>query len=499
MALVLQTLLNIAEPLNLLALMIGVIGGMIVGAIPGMTVTMAVALSVPFTISMGPTPSLLLLLGIYCAGTYGGSISAILLNAPGTPANAATVFDGYELAKQGKAYKALLMAIIASVYGGLFSALVLIVVASGLAEVALRFGPAEIAMLVVFSLTVVGVLSGESMAKGLLAAAIGMGMATVGTDPMVGTPRFTFGIFDLYDGFAYIPLLIGLFALNEMFVQAEGAFRTGGAILPLKGADPEGNRVTGEDLRRSLVPMIRSGFLGVFIGILPGLGSAIATFLGYAETKRASKEPERFGKGAIEGVAASEAANNAVTGGALVPLLALSIPGDGVTAIMLGAFLIQGVTPGPLIFIRNPEIVDTVYLGVIAANVMMGVVALFALKPMTAVLKVPKVVLYPVVLMICVAGSYAIRNNLFDVFVMLGAGVLGYGLRLFSVPVPPLLIAFILTRPLEESMRQALVSSEGDPLVFLSSPISTAFALLAVAAVLYTGWRARRGRPLPTE
>ncbi|MEX2643586.1 MAG: tripartite tricarboxylate transporter permease [Acetobacterales bacterium] len=498
MDLVLTVAQDILSPLNLLVLFAGVVGGMVVGAIPGLTVTMAIALSIPFTLSMGPTPSLLMLLGIYCAGTYGGSISAILLNAPGTPACAATAADGYELAKQGKAYKALRMAIIASIYGGLFSTAVLIVLAPQIAEFALRFGPPELAMLLVFSLTVVGSLSGDSIPKGLFAAALGMALATVGSDPMLAVPRFTFGQFELFDGFAYIPLLIGLFALAEMFGQAESGFRTGGALMPLKGADPEGSRVTRDDLRRCAIPIFRSGFLGVFVGILPGLGSSIATFLGYAETKRVAKDPSRFGKGAIEGVAASESANNAVTGATLIPLLALSIPGDGVTAIILGAFLIQGVTPGPLIFLQNPDIVYTVYLGLIAANILMGIVAVVAMRPMVTVLKVPKRVLYPIILMVCVAGSYAIRNNVFDVYVMLGAGLLGYVLRLFNIPVAPLLVAFILTRPFEEALRQALVSSEGDLTVFVTRPIAAFFVVLTVLAILFTARRNLRGGGLRT-
>ncbi len=494
----LTTLVEALQPLNLLVLLIGVIVGMVVGAIPGLTVTMAVALAVPFTLAMGLTPSLFLLLGLYGAGIYGGSISAVLINAPGTPASAATSADGYELAKQGKAGKALKMAIYASIYGGLFSTLVLILLAPQIAGIALRFGPAELAALLLFSLTVVGVLSGQSMVKGLFAGALGLGLATIGSDPMVAVPRFTFGNLDLYDGLAYIPLLIGLFALTEMFVQAERAFRGGGAIMALEGGDPDGNRVTRAEWKASWVSIVRSGFLGVFIGVLPGLGATIATFLGYAEAKRASRHPEKFGTGAIEGVAAAEAANNAVTGAAMVPLLSLSIPGDAVTAILLGAFLIQGVTPGPMIFQTNPEVPYTVYIGLVLSNLAIAATAWFAIRPMMMVLRVPKAVLYPVILMICVAGSYAIRNSVFDVFVMVGAGIAGYGLRLFGVPVAPLLIAFILGPPFEESLRQALVGSEGSLDIFFTRPIALFFLVLTALAILVTARRARRGG-MPVE
>ncbi|MET4698289.1 putative tricarboxylic transport membrane protein [Constrictibacter sp. MBR-5] len=492
MDLFLATLTGALEPLNILVLAAGVMLGIVIGAIPGLTVNMAVALAVPFTLTMGLTQSLFLLLGIYGAGIYGGSVSAILINAPGTPASAATSADGYALAKQGMAGKALKMAIYASVYGGLFSTLVLVVLAPQIAAFALRFGPPEMAALLLFSLTVVGVLSGGSMAKGLFSAALGLGLATIGADPMVGVPRFTFGSFELYDGLAYIPLLIGLFAVAEMFTQAERSF-TGTATALMLGGDVDRNRVTRADWKASWFAIVRSGFLGVFIGVLPGLGATIATFLGYAEAKRASKRPERFGKGAIEGVAAAESANNAVTGAAMVPLLALSIPGDSVTAILLGAFLIQGVTPGPLIFQTNPEVPYTVYIGLILSNLMIAAVAWFAIRPMMLVLRIPKTVLYPIILMICVAGSFAIRNSVFDVYVMIGAGIVGYVLQIFAVPVAPLLIAFILGPPFEEALRQALVGSEGSVAVFFTEPIALFFMVLTAIAVWVTARRARRG------
>jgi putative tricarboxylic transport membrane protein len=489
---VLQTaLLEVIQPASLVVLVASVIAGIVIGAIPGLTVTLAVALAVPLTITMSPTASILMLISLYGAGIYGGSISAILLNAPGTPASAATSLDGYELGRQGKAGKALKMALYASVYGGLFSTAVLILLAPQLAAVALRFGPIEVACLLLFSLTVVSSLSGDSMIKGLLAAALGMGLATIGADPMTAVPRFTFGSYDLFDGLAYIPLLIGLFALAEMLVQAQSGFANRGEIVSI-GHDRAANRIDADDARRCAVPLLRSGFLGVFVGMLPGLGASIATFLGYAETRRASREPERFGRGAIEGVAASEAANNAVTGSALIPLLALSIPGDVVTAILLGALLIQGVTPGPLIFTSRPDIVYTIYLALLASNLVILLVGAIAIRPLTRVLAIPKVFLYPVILVMCVAGSYAIRYSLFDVWVMFGAGILGWLLRLFGLPVAPLLIAFILTGPFEESLRQALIKTEGNLLLFLESPIAVVILALTLAALVFTIRRQRR-------
>ena len=298
----------------------------------------------------------------------------------------------------------------------------------------------------------------------------------------------TFGWAEHQDGCAYVPMQIGLFAVAEMFVQAERRFTLGAKIIDLRGADREANRITREDLRRCAMPLFRSSLVGCVIGALPGLGSAIATFMGYAEAKRISKRPELFGKGAIEGVAGSEAANNAVTGSALIPLLALSIPGDSVTAILLGALLMQGVAPGPLIFTQRPDMVYIIYCALILSNLAFAAIGYLSLRPMTTVLKVPKVWLYPVILVMCVAGSFAIRSSIFDVCVMLGAGVLGYVLRLFGVPVPPLLIAFILTQPFEESFRQALVKSEGSSLIFVTHPIALFFLILACVAILFT-WR----------
>lgn len=482
----LTALQTAVEPVNIAILFASTIVGIVIGAIPGLTVTMAVALAVPLTIFMETTPAMMMLLGLYGSGIYGGSISACLLNAPGTPASAATSIDGYALAKQGMAMKALKMALWASVYGGIFSVVLLVLIAPQLAAFALKFGPAEITTLLIFALTVIAVLSGGSMLKGLFAAALGMVIATVGADPMLSIPRFTFGYYELFDGFAYIPLLIGLFAIAEMIAQSEQKFRFGAKIIDIRDADREANRITREEWRLSIVPIVRSGCLGAFIGMLPGLGAAVATFMGYAETKRVSKSPERFGKGAIEGVAASEAANNAVTGSAMIPMLALAIPGDPPTAILLGALMIQGVTTGPLIFVNNPDVVYTIYIVLFMAVVFTAIIGGLALRPISQVLRVPKVFLYPVILTMCVAGSYAIRNQVFDVFVMLGAGLLGYVMRLFGVPVAPLLIAFILTRPLEESMRQALIKSEGSVMIFLTQPIAAFFLLLAVGAIVLT-------------
>lgn len=500
MELFLTEVAEVLAPGNLLLMVISAIIGVIIGAIPGLTVNMAVALAVPFTIYMPRAPSLILLLALYTSGVYGGSISAILINTPGTPAAAATTLDGYVLAKQGKAGKALKMALYSSFYGGMFSTFVLILVASQLAAFALKFGPAERTTLLFFALTLVGLLAGESMLRGLLAGSLGLMLATVGSDPMLALPRFTFGILDLEDGFSYIPLLIGLFAISEMLVQAEDRMRGVMRAEYRKSARREDSRVTREDIRESWKSIIRSGFLGTFIGIMPGIGAAVACFFGYGEAKRASKNPEKFGRGTVEGVAAAESANNAVTGATLIPLLALSIPGDTVTAILYGAFLIQGVTVGPLIFQQHLDVVYIVYFTLIVANLVMLGLGLAFLPMFVRVTEIPRSILYPIVLVLCVVGSYAIRNNMFDVGVMLGFGVLGYVLRRLRIPVAPLLIAFILTGPFEEALRQSLVRSEGSLAVFFTRPIALAFIVLTALSLFVTIRRSVRAKEaLPQE
>ncbi|GAF85406.1 unnamed protein product, partial [marine sediment metagenome] len=325
------------------------------GAIPGLTGTMAIVLMIPFTFGMDPVNSITTLLAIYCGGIYGGSISAILIRAPGSPASAATVFDGYELAKQGKALKALKMAVNASVVGNFWSVLLLIFIAPQVAHLALKLGPIEIASLIVFSLTIIAYVSGKSLLKGLISAGIGLFACTIGIDPITATPRLAFDIPELERGIALIPMSIGLFAVAEVFNQAEKAYkeRSGKvqmtAVLP-KPKSPEDSKLTLKEMLGSLRTIFQSACIGSFLGAIPGVGSPIASFMGYGLGKRFSKHPEKYGTGFIEGVAASEAANNGVVGASMIPLLTLGIPGDLPTAILLGAFLLHGLIPGPMLF-----------------------------------------------------------------------------------------------------------------------------------------------------
>ncbi|MPY90027.1 MAG: hypothetical protein GEU99_19150 [Luteitalea sp.] len=465
---------------------------LIIGATPGLTVNMAVALAVPLTMHMPLEPSLVLLLALYCSGIFGGSVSAILINAPGTPASAATVLDGYPLAQQGKAGKALKMALAASLAGGLFSVLVLVLISRTVADFALLFGPAERAALLLFALTLVGLLSGHSILKGLIAGSLGLLLSTVGLDPMLAVPRFTFGLLELEDGLSLIPVLVGLFAISEVLLQAETRMR--GAIgLDLRQThDKMLNRLSWGEISASARTIVRSSLIGTFIGILPGIGATVASFVGYGEAKRSSRQPQLFGKGSLEGVAASEAANNAVTGATLIPLLALSIPGDSVTAILYGALLIQGVTPGPLLFQTGLGLVYEIYVALIAANLFMAGVGLAFLPLFRHVTRAPARVLFPIVFVLSVVGAWSVRNNAFDLYVMMGFGALGYVLRRVEVPLAPLLIAFILGVPFEQALRQALVSSDGSPAVFLSRPLSAALIVVTVASLAWMAWRNRK-------
>jgi len=495
-----QALFAFGEPAVFITLICATGIGLIIGAIPGLSVNIAVALAVPLTIFMPTDQSLVLLIGLYGSGIFGGSVSAILLNAPGTPASAATIFDGYPMAQQGLATKALRVSLIASLYGAVFSVILLVLVAPELANFALRFGPVEIASLLLFTFFVIGILSGASLAKGLLSAAVGMVLATIGSDPMLGTPRFTFGQTSLMDGLSYVPLLVGLFALAEILDESTRGFSQSIQKFSLDSEDRERNRISFRDLKFISLPVIRASAIGSAIGILPGIGATIASFLAYGDAKRASGDGSSFGKGDVRGVAASESANNAVVGATFIPTLALGIPGDAVTAILLGALVLQGVTPGPLIFISNPQVVYTIYLSLLFATLLMAVIGYFAIRPLAMTLRIPKIYLMPSVALICIAGAYVARNNMIDVWIMLGAGVLGFVFNRTNVPVAPLLITFIITKPFEEALRQALTRSEGSFMPFLTNPVSlTLTALVAVAFALTLRRDLKRRHAVPNQ
>jgi len=487
---VLAGLVSASLPASLVATALGALLGLIVGMIPGMTISTGIIVVLPLTFVLDPTLSIALLLGIYVGGMTGGSFSATLLNIPGTPSASATALDGYPMAQRGEAGRALSVAIVASFLGGFFSFLCLYFIAPLLADVALRFRAPDLFAVVFFGLTVICTFAARSPVKGLLSAVIGLAIVTIGQDPVMGTARFTFGNADMLAGIHFLTALIGLFAIpqlvDNMLATARG--------LP----DPSGARVGSvlprlADLKAMRLPAAIGAATGAFLGILPGAGGPIAAFISYDYTKRFSRGKDRFGKGCVEGIAAPESANNAVTGGALIPMMTLGIPGDPVTAILIGALLVHGLAPGPLLFMERGDFAYTVIFSFMWANLFNLVIALAGVRLLVKLLAAPKALLMPTIALLCVIGSYALRNSFFDVWVMLGFGLLGIAMRHLDMPVVPLLLALVLGRQLEEHLRVALTGSSGDPLVFVQSPFSILFLSLSIVSIVWSFVSERRG------
>ena len=476
---------------HLMAIALGVFGGIAIGALPGLTATMSVAILTPITFAMNPMTGISMLLGVFCGGIYGGSITAILIRTPGTPAAIATVFDGYPMAQKGMAGQALAMALFASFCGGIISALILIFTAPTLAKIALEFGPPEYFGITVFGISIIASVSGERLIKGLIAGIFGLLLSTVGMDPVTGVPRFTYGATTMLSGFSLIPVLIGIFATAEVF------YRVAIVESPKEKITFQENNIKGLFIPLSLIGknalnIIRSALIGTFIGIVPGTGGGIAAFIAYAESKRASKHPEKFGTGIVEGVAAPEAANNATTGGALIPMLTLGIPGDPVTAILIGAFMIQGFMPGPLLFQQHGRIVFALFAGLLIANIMMLGMGILGIRLFSKVIKVPMSILSPTILCLCFVGSYAVGNSMLDVAAMLALGMVGFFMRRHDFPGAPIVIAFILGPLVEKSLRQSLAISQGSWNIFVTSPICISFLILTVLSMAFSINRSRK-------
>jgi putative tricarboxylic transport membrane protein len=471
------SILEIITISNVLFSAIGVIVGIIFGSLPGLTATMGVALFLPFTFKLSIAPSMSLLLGIFCGGIYGGSISAVLIKTPGTPAAAATVLDGYPLNEQGKAYDALSLATIASFTAGIISSILLILISPQLAKIALQFGPPEYFAVALFGLSMVASLSADNFLKGVLAALVGIAVSSIGIDAITGTMRFTFGNVNMAGGIDLISSLIGLFAISQVLEKLEGLTKER-ALGKIKKVT--GNFVSFAILKENLLNIIRSSIIGTFVGIVPATGSSIGSWLSYNEAKRASKHPEKFGKGSFEGIAASEAGNNGVTGGALVPLLTLGVPGDVVTAVMLGALMIQGLTPGPLLFKNNPDVVTSIYVMLIISNVFLLIFGLIGIRFYIKVLKIPSNILMPLVLMLCLVGSFAISNNMFDLKVALIMGIIGYLFNKVDISTAPMLLGIILGPIVEFNFRRAMTMSQNSFSIFINSPISLIFIIISI-------------------
>lgn len=469
-----------------LATFFGVALGIVLGSIPGLTATMAIALIVPMTFSLSPIVAIGMLIGAYKGGCFGGSIPAILLNTPGTPAAAATSLDGHQLAKKGKGFKALRVALFSSVLADSFSDIVLILVAPPLALIALKMGPPEMTGLVVFSLLIITAVAGKSLTKGLIAGVIGLLVGIIGLDPIMATRRFGFGFTQLDEGISLMPMLIGLFALSEFFINIEKIQKRKSVHLFEITTDVEKSKLTGEERRACGKIICLASCIGTILGAIPGIGPSIAAFASYAQAKKISKKPEEFGHGSIEGVAAAEAGNNAVAGANLIPLLTLGIPGDVGAALLLGAFMIQGLHPGPLLFQNNLDIIYAIFMSLLLANLFNFLIGRQYIKFASKVANVPTHYIFPAVLAFCLVGSYGFSQSLFDVWMALAFGIFGYILRKNGFPVAPLLIAFILEPILETSFRQSLLMSQGSPLIFFTHPISCTFLVLSIMGILIT-------------
>ena len=474
---------------SLLSIIVGSALGICIGGLPGLNASMGIALLLPLTYSLTALPAIAMLLAIYCGAIYGGSITAILLSTPGTTAAACTVFDGNALAKKGEPGKALSMAATASFVGGIFSVIVLIFLSPPLANVALMFSPADYFALIFFGLSIVSSLSEGQMVKGLISAVLGLLISTVGIDIISGTDRFTFGIPELLNGVSFIPALIGLFAVSQLFITVEKKVLEGGEAAKYVSTAI----INFKELMGVKWTLARSSVLGTLVGILPGAGATMAAFISYNEGKRWSKHPEEFGKGSLEGIAAPESANNAATGGAMVPLLTLGIPGSETTAVLVGAFMIQGIRPGPLLFRDNPDLVYGLFAALILANIAFYVMGMFGARLFAQVSKIPEKVLIPLILSLATIGSYAEHNSLVDVAFMFGFATLGYFMRKFKFPVAPMVLALVLGPMAESNLGRAMVISGGDWSVFYTRPISLTFMILGLLSLFWPMIRGFRG------
>ncbi len=469
---------GVFDPVNLLLCVGGLFAGVIFGALPGFSATMGVAVFVPFSYALEPQGALLLLSGVYCGGVYGGSIPAILIGIPGTPASVPTSFEGRAMTARGDAGRALALCTFASSVGGFASALALLFIAPLLAIVALKVGPPEQVMIAIFGLSVVCMLSFGNMAKGLLVGFISLVLATIGQDPQVGFPRFTFGSINLIGGVSLVPILIGLFSLPEVIKMLE----TSGEAF-VESAHPGKIALNFADIKGSVVNFIRSTLIGIGIGIIPAAGPDIASFLSYNEARKASKHKELFGKGATDGIIASEAANNGVTGGSLIPLLTLGIPGSAPAAIFLGAMYIHGLRPGSSLFKNNPEIVYTLLVGFAVINILMYFVGIFFCRISSAVLRIPKSVLSTTVVVLATVGSFAINKNMFDVFQMYIAGMAGYIMLRNDYPLSPVALALLLGGILESTISQTAAMYPDNIFLMFTRPLTVVFAVIVVVSL----------------
>ncbi|MCC3355471.1 tripartite tricarboxylate transporter permease [Bacillus sp. REN16] len=466
---------------------LGAVIGTLIGMIPGLGPITAIAVMIPITYGMDPAMALLLMAGVYYGAAYGGAASSILLNAPGESMSVPTTFDGYPLAKQGKAGKALAIAAIASFVGGTISVVLLTLFAPLLANVAISFGPAEYFALMLMGLMTVSSFADGSTVKALISATIGFIVATIGIDGQTGTTRFTFGNVNLLEGIDFLVIALGLFALAEVSSLIFERKESGNYSSKLGSL-----RLSKQEYKELAAPMGRQSVMGFLIGVLPGAGGTIASFLGYISEKKLSKKPHEFGKGSIVGLAAPEAANNGASSGAFVPLLSLGIPGSGTTAVMLGALIVLGVQPGPLLMNDHPDVFWGVIASMYIGNVILLILNLPLIPYISKILKIPRPMLISLVVIFCIIGVYGISFRTFDLFLLVIFGILGYFMAYFKFPAAPMLLAFILGGMMEQSLRQALTISDGSLLIFIEKPISCALLLIAALSFIVPFFRSRK-------
>ena len=465
---------------NILWINIGVFIGSVFAAIPGLSVILCVILFLPVTYTMSAIPGMMFLLGIYCAGGYGGSVSAILINTPGTPHAAATMLDGHPLSKQGRTKAALKIALYASTFGGVFSALMLLFLGPQVARMAAKLGTPEYFMVCVFGLTIIAGVSGKSIIRGLISACLGLFISCIGSDPMTSYDRFTFGISRLYLGMDLAVCLIGLFALVEIMAKSERRLDS----LKLDAAKiKDDGKITKEEYKRMIRPVIMSSIIGSLVGIIPGTGASEASWFSYSQARNMSKHPEEFGHGSVEGIAAAESANNAVTGATLIPLLTLGIPGDGTVAIMLSALMINGLNPGLSLFTTDGDIMYAIMLGLILVNLFMLLQGKFLTSLFAKVVSIPQEILTPIIVIFCFAGAYSVNGNYFDVGIALVFAVLAWILRKLDLPAVPILLGMVLGSMTETNFRRVLLISNGNPGIFFSSIFCWIFVALIIFAV----------------
>ena len=493
-----QGFLNVLAPDIFLLITVGVAVGIVFGAVPGLTAMMAIALCLPMTYALGAAAGISLLVALYVGATSGGLISAILLKIPGTPSSIATTFDGGPMMEKGEGAKALGAGIVFSFIGTILSIGALMFIAPSLARVALSFGPHEYFAIAVFSLTLIATLSSGSMVKGVFSGVAGFAISTVGIAPVDATARFTFGQVELNAGFSILTVLVGMFAIAEIIKVAEGGRSGRVQVAPTIARKIRGFGFTLKEFVGQIPNAIRSSIIGIGIGILPGIGAGTSNIISYIVAKKRSKTPEKFGKGTLEGIVASESANNAGIGGAMIPLLTLGIPGDAVTAILLGGLMIHGIQPGPMLFITQGGLVYTIFAALVLSAVMMLILEFYGLRIFIRLLSIPKHVLLPIILVLCAVGAFGLASRIFDIWTILAFGILGYGFAKAGIPAAPFIIGFILGPMAETNFRRGLQLSGGDVTGFLTNPISGTFLMLVALSVAWQVYAGLRPKAAPS-